>query len=267
MIKGWDVDAVSADQLILNQKERDLDAKVKITALLRETGDDDILGEISEEDSEDVALGVMYSICDSASVNRKRQIRARYVRMETLNRKNIQHKRAAFDHQAKQADHAINNILYGITQRVERAARSTADSLKVDVSPLEQRVELSPQVQLDRALDTVKAADHLLRLGGAAPKLTSNQQLAIDYLKEVRASNEATFKTIRDRLEIHHRAGCKISQEGQVIHKKTCTDQELSGTDLLQSFRYGMSEIQPATRHAMRVLLGRPLTNPLLDYT
>ena len=252
--------------LILTDLERQKYKLVGIEDLLKEQGDEDLLLELESDEDPRTALELLHSISDSASVLRRRQIKSRYVRYTETKRREAERKAAMELTMKQKADQAINSILYGVDAKLRRGENSSVNNLGVQLSPVEGRVELTPQNQIDKTMATVEAADHLLRLAETVPRLTKNQQLAVDFLKEVRATNETTFKAIRKRLAPHLQQSCRLTTTGQMVHGSSCPDSELKGSDLIQLFRLSMVEIQPATRHAMRVLLQKGLTNPDVDY-
>ena len=258
--------AYNLDDLILNLDQRNLFEKAGIQDVIKEPGDDDLLAELNDSDDEDTTLELLHLMADSASPLRKRQIVTRYARRAAAKKRLMEEKAKQSQDAKKRADQMINSILYGVNSKVENCCETKTKSLKVDLHALEGATELTVQNQITKAFETVKAAEHMLRLGEAEPRLGKNQQLAIDYLKEVRAKNRETFQAIRERLRPHVSAGCKISPGGQLVHMSECTDQDLDSPDLIRGFCYGMTELQPAIRHALRVLFQRELNNISLDY-
>ncbi len=266
LISRYGTGTIDMKDLILTSRQRSLYRKIGINDCLKEIGDDDILEELDDSDDPDTILDLLQLIVDSASPRRKREIITRYARRASK-RKKQQELQLESDRQAKRAaDQMINSILFGVKAKVDRCAETTTKTLEVETKPIEGITELTVQSQIDKTLTVVNAAEHMLRLAEREPRITKNQQLAVDYLKETRAKNLQTFETIRNRLEIHASSGCKLTTAGQIVHNNQCLEQTLTTKSLLEGFVYGMTEIQPAVRHAMRVLLGRELVNLNVDY-
>ena len=199
----------------------------------------------------------MHASSSTASTLRQRQIKSRWIRVQALRRKQETNRPDQIEKQKQTADQAISTLLYGLNNQVRSCETCDVKTLQPVRTAVEGQRELTPQGQMKKTVATVKTCDHLIRLAEAEPRLAKNQQLAVDYLKEVRASNRFTFEGIRKRLEIHLKSKCRLESQGQFIHSTVCSDTELNGPELLDLFHYGMVKLQPAVRHAMRLLLER----------
>ena len=172
--------------------------------------------------------------------------------------------------QLLQAEKAKNTILYSIEQKT-RACQETSAKLTPELTAQEGVVELTPQSQLDSALDVVKATDHIIKLYNSErtvgkPRLTMSQNIAVSYLKSMRERNVRTFDHVLKLVTVHSKGGCKLTKSGELIHSPKCTDTATNGSELIRVFQLGMMELQPALRHAMVAFFSRDLRTPSVDY-